>query len=156
MMYFSTQKQLDEISTDVSKIEDDFILLCTEAKDFYNSIKKLKLVTRVAYQAVPIKYKNICNYPRSKSHIPYMFWAYYGSKNRDPIFDWEIISSKLDEANASFDERLLHIQIHLMMVNFWKKGRRLAECLRTAHILNNEMKKVMKYEHINKNMLPSE
>lgn len=151
-----TQKDFEEINTDVPNIESDFSNLCDEARDFYNEIRKLKLVVRITYQTTPIKYKNICNYHPTELHIPYMFWTYYGSKNRDVIFDWKLISRQLDKANASLDERLLHIKIHLMMLSFWKRGRRLAECLRTAHILNNEMKKAIKYERINKNMLPSE
>ncbi|WP_037586981.1 hypothetical protein [Stenoxybacter acetivorans] len=132
------------------EIEKNLVQLVSEAKAFYRSCQNLELVLYLVYQRKTVNgvYKE---YPIEDYHIPMMHWAMWQNSKRKVVMDWAVVSQQLDKANASLDERLQHMQIHMRMLQFTALAKNLQVELRQAYILQNHLLYMLDMEHFSIN-----
>jgi len=127
------------VVVEIASIEGEVYRLVSEAKQFVQSARRMGLVRRVAYRATPINHAALPAYPNKDFHVPSICWAEYIGKQRKDFTDWATIVAQLDAANASYDERLLHMRVHLAMRQYHDEVKRMLEQLKSDYAFLNEL-----------------
>lgn len=137
-----------EIAEEIASLEAGIYCLVREAKQFVQSARQMGLVRRVAYRSVPVNHAILPAYPGRDFHVPNICWAEYIGKQRKDITDWATIARQLDAANASYDERLLHMRVHLTMRQYHDEGKRMLEQLKSNYAFLNELEFISASQNI--------
>ncbi|OAM43426.1 hypothetical protein A7Q00_05860 [Eikenella halliae] len=132
-------RQPAAVAAEVAELEAGIYRLVREAKQFVRSARQMGLVRRVAYRSTPVSHAVLPAYPGKDFHVPNICWAEYIGKQRKDITDWGTIAVQLDAANASYDERLLHMRVHLAMRQYHDEGKRMLEQLKSDYALLGEL-----------------
>lgn len=139
----------------VGKIEKEYLQLISEALSFYKECLQYKFVLNLVYVKSPLSLRNIgVKYKHADFHMPYITWAYWRGGYRVTVVDWNIVSAELDKANATLDERLLHMRVHMAMVDFKVRSKNIAERLRSAHKLKIELENMLAQENFEYRDMP--
>ena len=145
---------IDAVRAEIRETEEAVLQLVRSARQFVEQSRKMNLVRRVAYRTLPVRIgRNVLPYPLREFNVPNICWAEYEGKLRKDITDWDMVAAYLDTANASYDERLLHMRIHLAMKRYHLEGRRLQEKLKAAYVLADEMMGMAQSQNIPVGML---
>ena len=140
---------IEAVRAEIRETEEAVLQLVRSARQFVEQSRKMNLVRRVAYRTLPVRIRqNVLPYPLWKFNVPNICWAEYEGKMRKDIIDWDMVAVLLDKANASYDERLLHMRIHLVMKHYHLEGRRLQEKLKAAYVLADEMVRMAQSQNI--------
>ena len=125
--------------------------LIDEAKAYFAETQKLDLIFSTVFIKKMVSYQHLPEYVDKKTFfIPLITFR---NARRD-ISSWVEISKALDEANATVDERLIHMRIFFSNKDFYFRGRQLAEDLRCIWSLEIEMNRMLKLENMPLKTLP--
>ena len=101
------------VATNQVQIDEKVCLLAQEIRSvllavesFYDSLQSQKLFRNVIFHKQKVKLENF-----DDIYIPHLCWVEYIGKKR-VYLEWEQIADILNRANASIDERILHIKLH--------------------------------------------
>lgn len=141
-------REPEAVAMEIAATEKAVYELVANARHFLEQSRQMGLVRRLVYRTIAVAHPNLPEYPRKEFHIPSICWAEYEGKKRTDITDWAKIAVYLDKANASYDERLLHIRVHLTMRQFHSEGRRLYEILKTDYALVQEIQQMSESQNI--------
>ena len=125
--------------------------LIDEAKAYFAETQKLDLIFSAVFIKKMVSYQHLPEYVDKKMFfIPLITFRH----DRRDISSWIEISKALDEANATVDERLIHMRIFFSNKDFYFRGRQLAEDLRCIWSLEIEMNRMLKLESMSLKTLP--
>ena len=140
---------IEAVQAEIKETEEAVLQWVKEARQFVEQSRKMGLVRRLAYRTIPVRIgRAALPYPQREFNVPNICWAEYEGKQRRDITDLDTVAVYLDAANASYDERLLHMRVHLAMKRYHSEGRRLQEKLKAAYALADEMAKMAQSQNI--------
>lgn len=116
------QNKLAQLSLEM----DLFLELCRQ-KDFVFSV--IKLEKRIQYAVNPLY----------SFTLPLMLFAFYENRQRKDIFEWNKVAQELDKRNASFDERIRHIQTWAAFRDYHCRGQEILSSLKCLLRLEKEL-----------------
>lgn len=145
---------IEAVRAEIRETEEAVLQLVRDARQFVEQSRKMGLVRRLIYRTIPVRTGRVVpSYPLRDFNVPSVCWAEYEGKQRRDIIDWSLVAAHLDAANASYDERLLHMRVHLAMKLYHSEGRRLQEKLKAAYALADEMVRMAQSQKIPVGML---
>lgn len=133
-------REAEAVAREIAELETAIYALVENGKAFVKEANRLQLVRLLKYRPSIIAHRKLPGYPSKTFHVPNICWAEYINRRRLDIDDWLVIAKLLDEANASYDERLLHMRIHQSMLEYRLEGRRLVERLKGAYWTQQEIR----------------
>lgn len=132
--------------------------ITTEAKEFFEECRKISLFCNITYMRVKIRYEGAEKFVLAKHHVPKMYFCYYLNKNmkgkRVDYFHWEEISDMLTKANASIEERMLHMKIYYSFSDFESRARAISDELKALIRLQKELLTILDFEGLSLKTLP--
>lgn len=147
--------------TDIEKIETELLSLVQEVEVWRNQIKEFAFVYKIVNTTQNINIAGYTQkYERVLFNIPKLCWAQSikvpGKKTaRKIITEWEFISDALDRANASLDERQIHIHTFMLMHWFNSRGRVLRERLLQETHKQKQLDSLLSTEGLKLSQLPN-
>ncbi|ATD64984.1 hypothetical protein ACFPVS_02565 [Neisseria weixii] len=156
---------IKELEAEIEEKKRALSQLVTEARDFYGKCMKYRFVMRIMYQQSPIVYKGRIKLNTETLHIPIMNFIeiYYDNasmttgkkRKKQVVFAWEAVSKALDEANASLDERLIHMRVYHAFKDFYSRSRGIAQELSCLYHSKNHFEQMIEYEKMGRKDLPA-
>ncbi len=150
---------ITELEARIEEKLNELSNLVTEAKGYYRECMRYRFVMRIMYQQSPISYKGMPKLNTDTLHIPIMNFTstqYEGRAviKRQVVFSWEGVSDALDKANASLDERLLHMRVYYAFKDFYCRSRGIAQELSSLYNSKAYFEKMIEYERMALHNLP--
>lgn len=150
---------ITELEAKIEEKLNELSDLVTEAKEYYRECMGYRFVMRIMYQQSPISYKGMPKLNTDILHIPIMNFTstqYEGNTviKRQVVFSWENISTALDEANASLDERLLHMRVYYAFKDFYCRSRGISQELSSLYHSKAHFEKMIQHEKMAVHNLP--
>lgn len=147
-------KGIDAVDVQIRRFETEWHELTMDAREFAAEVKEMReqgiLFLGVRSRRNYGMGKNLPSYPRNEYHIPYVCFLYRG-KN---LNEWEEVFELLQKKNASFDEIMIHFQVHLAMKDYFHRAGLLVFRLRQLYDMKVEIEAALALSGFEKKMLP--
>lgn len=142
-----------DVYRELEQKKSELAQLVREAQAFYTECQAVKPLYSITYTRKAIHYIHLPPFNLSTHHIPMMMFVYWDSnQKRQAISDWVEMAERLNRANVSLDERLLHIQMWYGFKDYYYRGRQLASDIQCLGRLKNEMDIVLGLEKLGQDM----
>lgn len=147
-------KGIDAVNGQIRRFETEWRELTMDAKVFVAEVKEMReqgiLFLGVRSRRNYGMGKNLPHYPRDEYHIPYVCFLYRGQN----LNEWEQVFKLLKKKNSSFDEIMIHFQVHFAMKDYFHRAGLLVFRLRQLYDMKVEIEAALAVSGFEKNMLP--
>ncbi|KLT72084.1 hypothetical protein PL75_10090 [Neisseria arctica] len=152
---------LEEIENLITEKESQLLKLMDDARNYCEECKKYDFVYTVTYVGIPIKAKTIPAAKRKILQVPEVkFRKYIMSNSRGTVSErrdintWDELSAKLDETNASLEERQIHMFMFIQFKVIYAQARVVAQELVSLYGLKSDRDDMFEFESMKVSAMP--